>query len=83
MKYGERYECGKRFKHERTYRKVYWKDYHTNDEGYGLWEGNKQILGTVQFNVAGCKTEKAAIAKVRNLAKPMWEGRKAYAETHY
>jgi hypothetical protein len=72
MKYGERYLTyyknfftGERIPVTATWRYVEWKNYHTNDEGYGLWHGNKQIVGTCQFTVTGCKTEKAAKAKIR------------------
>lgn len=53
-----------------------WGKWHTNDCGNGLFygdpytmEGERQVLGTCDFSVAGCKTEKAAVAKVRNAAK--------------
>lgn len=51
----------------KTYRKTVWRDYHTNDSGFGLWNGERQILGTTQFDVSGCKTEKAAKQKIRRL----------------
>ena len=75
MKYGERFETtckdwitGKTFKRMATYRYVSWGDYHTDNEGEGLWIGDKQIEGTCQFSVCGCKTEKAAKAKIRKYA---------------
>ena len=72
MKYGERYETAlvdrmtkKRTPYTATYKYAEWKEYHTNKEGDGLWNGDKQILGTCQFTVRGCQTEKAAKAKIR------------------
>lgn len=73
MKFGESFEYelidrftkkkyGKRFA---TYKRTEWQDYHTNNLGEGLWKGDKQIAGTCDFTVAGCKTEKAAKAKIR------------------
>lgn len=54
-----------------------WRDYHTNSIGEGLWNGDKQVAGTMQFSVSGCKTEKAAKAKirkwVRNYQPLYWE----------
>lgn len=44
---------------------VAWKDYHTNSNGKGLWNGDKQVAGTIQFSVSGCKTERAAKDKIR------------------
>ncbi len=81
MKYGEKYLTYYEnfFTKEKTpvnvtYRYTKWKNYHTDDEGYGLWRGNKQIIGTCDFSVAGCKTEKAAKAKIRNRMKDdYWE----------
>ena len=72
MKYGEKYRSVlvNRFTKEHipyttTYKYTEWHEYHTNREGDGLWHNDKQILGTCQFTVAGCKTEKAAKAKIR------------------
>lgn len=72
MKYGEKYQNAlvdrftkKRIPYTATYKYTEWYGYHTNNEGDGLWRGDKQILGTCQFTVAGCKTEKAAKAKIR------------------
>jgi len=48
-----------------TYRYTSWQGYHTNNEGDGLWCEDRQILGTCQFTVRGCQTEKAAKAKIR------------------
>lgn len=56
-----------------TYKRAEWNGYHTDNLGDGLWMGDKQILGTCQFSVAGCKTEKAAIAKIRNYVKAYYE----------
>lgn len=56
---------------------VEWRDYHTNSNGEGLWNGGKQVAGTIQFSVSGCKTERAAKAKirrwVRNYQPLYWE----------
>lgn len=72
MKYGEKYKTTlvdrftkKRFPYTATYKYTEWGDYHTNNEGDGIWFENKQIVGTCDFSVAGCKTEKAAKAKIR------------------
>lgn len=46
-----------------------WRDFHTNSAGEGLWNGDKQCAGTLQFTVRGCKTEKAAKAKIREWVK--------------
>ncbi len=46
-----------------------WRDYHTNNNGEGLWNGDRQVAGTMQFSVRGCKTEKAAKAKIRKWVK--------------
>lgn len=46
-----------------------WRDYHTNNNGEGLWNGGRQVAGTIQFSVRGCKTEKAAKAKIRKWVK--------------
>lgn len=80
MKYGEQYETyytspitGKRTPTTETYRYVEYGGYHTGKNGTGLWLGDRQIMGTCDFSVTGCKTEKAAKAKVRNLVKS-WEG---------
>lgn len=73
MKYGDLCETFlvNRFTKERhpytyVYRYAEWNGYHTNNRGDGLWCGMKQIIGTCDFTVAGCKTEKAAKAKIRN-----------------
>ena len=72
MKFGETYKAkyinritGEVSWFTETYRYTPWHEYHTDDEGDGLWCDGKQILGTCQFTVRGCKTEKAAIAKIR------------------
>lgn len=70
MKYGENYRAeftgmGEKFTGTVTYKRVEYGDYHTNNEGDGLWKGNTQILGTTQFSVSGCRTEKAAKAKLK------------------
>lgn len=48
-----------------TYRYAAWKDWHTNDEGDGLWCGDRQIVGTCDFTVRGCRLETSAVAKIR------------------
>lgn len=78
MKYGEKFETtytvGKdSFKWEELYKYTEWHDYHTNDIGEGLWHGTRQIEGTCQFDVRGCKTEKAAKAKIRNYVKRFYD----------
>lgn len=80
MKFGDQYETElvsvitkKSFKVTRTYKRVDWNGWHTNDEGDGLWCGDKQMLGTCQFSVSGCRTEKAAKAKVREYAKRYYD----------
>lgn len=72
MKYGEKYETkfvnritGEKTPYTATYKRVEWQGYHTNNEGDGLWYGDKQLEGTCQFSVRGCQTEKAAKAKIR------------------
>lgn len=72
MKYGEKYKTvlvniitKKRIPCTAVYKYTEWGPYHTNKEGDGLWYGDKQIVGTCDFSVAGCKTEKAAKAKIR------------------
>lgn len=72
MKYGETYTVttwntltGTAHRKTAVYRRAKWRDYHTNDAGNGLWRGEKQILGTCQFTVCGCATEKAARQKIR------------------
>ena len=77
MKYGEKFEITfvDRFTKKRShpylvpYKYVEYGEYHTDNRGDGLWRGTKQILGTCDFSVAGCKTEKAAKAKIRRLVK--------------
>lgn len=56
-----------------VYKRARWQDWHTDREGDGLWHGDKQIVGLCQFTVRGCKTQKAANAKVRNAAKQMMQ----------
>ncbi len=72
MKYGEIYETylidrftKKKTPTTRIYRYVEYHEWHTDSEGCGLWRGDKQILGTCQFSVAGCKKEASAKAKLR------------------
>lgn len=74
MKYGESYKItlkdimtGEQFPSTAIYKRVEWHGYHTNDEGDGLWADDKQIIGTCDFTVRGCKTEKSAKAKIRKL----------------
>lgn len=72
MKFGEKYEqelvnrmSGKKIMATATYKRTEWKGYHTDKEGDGLWAGDRQIIGTCDFSVRGCRTEKAAKAKIR------------------
>ena len=72
MKYGENYKItlkdimtGERYPSTAIYKRVEWNGYHTNDQGDGLWYGVHQIIGTCDFTVRGCKTEKSAKAKIR------------------
>ena len=74
MKYGEKYRTAlvdiftkERIPYTATYKYTEWNGYHTDKEGDGLWNGDRQIRGTCQFTVRGCKTEKAAKAKIRKL----------------
>lgn len=63
---------GERYEREYTYRRAEWHGWHTNNEGDGLWRGDKQILGTCDFSVAGCATLKTAKDKIRRCVK-QWE----------
>jgi len=72
MKYGEKYSTNlvnritkEKYPTTLTYKRTQWGEWHTDDTGDGLWFGDKQILGTCQFSVSGCVTEKAAKAKIR------------------
>jgi len=72
MKYGEKYESylrntitGDAIPYTATYKRTTLGKFHTNDKGDGLWLDDVQILGTFDFTVRGCKTEKAAKAKIR------------------
>ena len=76
MKYGEKYQVtfvnrmtGKKSTYDAIYKYTTWGNYYTNKEGDGLWCGDKQIIGTCDFSVAGCRTEKSAKAKIRNYVK--------------
>lgn len=76
MKYGETYKTtarniitGKTYIVDACYKRTSWNDWHTNDDGDGLWNGDRQVLGTCQFTVRGCRTEQGAKAKIRNYAK--------------
>lgn len=76
MKFGEKYESKltniiTKESHPvtLTYKRTTWEEYHTNDEGDGLWFRDRQILGTCDFSVRGCSTEKTAKAKIRNYVK--------------
>lgn len=77
MQYGEKYEFEmvNSFTNEPigtstfTYKRAEWNGWHTDDIGDGLWFGHKQVLGTCDFSVAGCATEKAAKAKIRKHVK--------------
>ena len=80
MKYGEKVQTtrkdwwtGKTVPTTYTYRYTEWHEYHTDNEGHGMWIGDKQMVGTCDFSVAGCATEKTAKAKVRNWAKKFEE----------
>lgn len=72
MKYGEHYKItlkdimtGKLYPSTAIYKRAEWHGYHTNDEGDGLWADDKQIIGTCDFTVRGCGTEKTAKEKIR------------------
>lgn len=76
MKYGETYETtlvnrmtGETIPTTSTYKYVEYGEYHTGNDGCGLWCGDRQIEGTCDFSVAGCKTEKAAKAKIRKYVR--------------
>lgn len=76
MKFGEQYESKLTSRITKeiypvtlTYKRTTLEEYHTNDEGGGLWFRDKQILGTCDFSVRGCSTEKTAKAKIRNYVK--------------
>lgn len=76
MKYGEKYTVTKQnfitkeiLRHTGTYRYTNWNGYYTNNEGDGLWTGTRQILGTCDFTVRGCNSEKTAKAKIRKYVK--------------
>lgn len=81
MKYGETYESEvintmTKESHgvwKFVYKRTEWNGWHTNNDGEGLWCGDKQMIGTCDFNVKGCKTEKAAKAKIRNYVKKNYE----------
>ena len=80
MKYGEKYEttivnliAKERTPGTATYKRVEYGNYHTDNQGEGLWRGDKQIIGTCDFSVAGCRTEKAAKAKIRKLVTTFYE----------
>lgn len=75
MKYGEKRKVtyknsisGEKYEFTETYKYASWREYHTNNNGDGLWCGDKQILGTCQFTVSGCETEKVAVSKIRKYA---------------
>lgn len=72
MKYGDQYTnylknaiTGERIPYTATYKRTTWWKLHTNNEGDGLWQDDVQLIGTATFTVRGCKTEKAAKAKIR------------------
>jgi len=72
MKFGDVFETtykntitGEKITTTVVYKRASWGEYHTNNEGDGLWENDRQIIGTCQFTVAGCRNEKSAIAKIR------------------
>lgn len=72
LNYGDKYTTkytnpftGEEREREETYRYTEYGRYHTNNLGNGLWFDDKQIIGTCDFSVAGCSTEKSAKAKIR------------------
>lgn len=76
MKYGEKRTdylknriTGETIPSMSTYKRAAWMEFHTNDAGDGLWKGDRQILGTCDFSVRGCKLEKSAKAKIRKYVK--------------
>lgn len=81
VKFGEMVEfehttfAGEKWTEKAPYKYAEWGKLHTDDQGYGLWVGDDQIVGTCDFSVAGCKTEKAAIAKIRKWARDPRERR--------
>lgn len=81
MRYGDKAigyykncRTGERKPYDYIYKYADWNGYHTNSEGDGLWCCDRQILGTCQFSVAGCSTEKTAKAKIRKYvtSRPWW-----------
>ena len=60
---------GRRFERGYYYMYAEWHGFHTNNEGEGLWDGDRQIIGTGDFSVRGCQTLKAAKAKIRAKCK--------------
>lgn len=72
--YKERF-TGRTWQSKSVYKYASWHEWHTDNEGDGLWRGDKQLVGLCQFSVAGCKTLKAAKAKIRNYARA-YEGEK-------
>ena len=82
MKYGDVFPVtyrdwnGKSFVCDEVYRYTRWGDFHTDRLGEGLWfdkYDNKQILGTCQFSVRKCATEKSAKAKIRRYVQRLRE----------
>ena len=76
MKWGDKYDTslinrmtGEKHSVTKVYKRTSWGDWHTDNHGEGLWAGDKQILGTCQFSVVGCRTEKAAKDKIRRYVK--------------
>lgn len=75
MKYGENYESylinsitGKKIPTTCTYRYVSYDGFHTDNTGHGIWNDDRQLVGTCDFSVAGCN-EKSAKAKLRKWVK--------------
>lgn len=86
MKYGEEYTYtskdvwGGTHEWKGIYKYASWGDYHTNNLGEGLWHCDKQILGTCQFSVCGCKKEKSAIAKIRRWVNNTYQKREEISD---
>lgn len=86
MKYGEKYTWtskdifGETHEWKSIYRYASWGDYHTNNEGEGLWYKDQQILGTCQFSVCGCQQEKSAIAKIRRWVRGTYPEREKISD---
>ncbi len=44
-------------------------EFSTNRAGEGLWQGEKQILGTCQFSLRNCSSRKSRVAYIRRFFK--------------